>query len=46
MQGYLLGFPAGMAEGHLANDVDADGATEGDMLGWLNEINVTWRAAG
>jgi hypothetical protein len=46
MQGYLLGFPAGMAEVHLANDADAGAAAEGDMLGWLNEINVTWRAAG
>jgi hypothetical protein len=46
MQGYLLGFPAGMAEVHLANEANSGGAAEADMLGWLNEINVTWRAAG
>jgi hypothetical protein len=45
MQGYLLGFPAGMAELHLANDADSGAAPEAEMLGWLNEINVTWRAA-
>jgi hypothetical protein len=45
MQGYLLGFPAGVAELHLANKADSGSASEATLLGWLNEINVAWRAA-
>jgi hypothetical protein len=41
-QGFLLGCPSGLAEVHLAGN----GVTpQGELLGWLNEINVAWRAA-
>jgi hypothetical protein len=37
---YLLGCPAGLAEVHLS---DTGAVPDSDLLGWLNDINVTWR---
>ena len=38
---YILGCAAGLAEIHL---FDTGSAPESQLLGWLNEINVTWHA--
>ena len=41
-QGYILGCPAGLAEVHLDG---TNAATQSELLGWMNEINIAWRAA-
>lgn len=40
---YILGCAAGMAEVHLSSTATM---AESHLLGWLNEINVTWHGTG